>query len=73
MKQQDRDTEILAFIEAKMPDATIEEKLLVTHEFWQFFDALWAVADRLVTEVENARARRDKSVAFASVETSPDA
>lgn len=50
-----------------MPDATIEEKLLVTHEFWQFFDALWAVVNRLVTEEENAR-ERDKSAMFASVE-----
>jgi len=33
------------------------------------FDAIWAIVDRLFTEEEHARATRDKSREFASVET----
>ena len=73
MKSLARDTEVVALIEAKMPDASPEEKLQASFEFWQFFDALWAIADRLVTKRENASVARDKFVTFATVGTSPNA
>ena len=52
MRKLHLDTEVLKIIEDKMPDATHEEQMQATYEFWQFFDALWAIADRLVTERE---------------------
>ena len=73
MKSLARDTEVVALIEAKMPNASPEEKLQASFEFWQFFDALWVIADRLVAERENAATARDKSASFATVETPPNA
>jgi hypothetical protein len=60
MRQRERDTEILPVVEQTMPDATPEEKLQATFELWEFFDAIWAIADRIVTERECA-AIRDRS------------
>ena len=73
MRKLAKDTEIVAFIEVRLPDASPEEKLHASFEFWQFFDALWAIADRLVTKRENASVARDKFVTFATVGTSPNA
>lgn len=73
MRKLARDTEVLAIVETAMPNATHEEKLQVTFEFWQFFDALWAIADRLVTDRERERAARDNSASFGSVETPSNA
>ena len=67
MRKLARYTEVLAIIEATMPDATHEEKLQASFELWQFFDAIWVIADRLVTEEEQTGAERDKSVPFASL------
>jgi hypothetical protein len=71
MNEQDRDTEILPIIERAMPDATHEEKLQATFELWEFFDAIWAIADRLVTE-EEARLARDKSSRLDKLELPPN-
>jgi hypothetical protein len=35
---------VLKIIEDTMLDATLEEQMQATFEFWQFFDALWAIA-----------------------------
>ena len=53
MRRLHRDTEVLKIIEDKMPNATHEEQMQATYEFWQFFDALWVIADRLVSEREH--------------------
>jgi len=60
MRTPARYTEILPIVEQTMPDATHEEKLQATFELWEFFDAIWAIADRRVTEREEAQAARDK-------------
>ena len=73
MKSLARDTEVIALIEASMPDASPAAKLHASFEFWQFFDAIWAIADRLVTERANASSTRDKSASFATLETPPNA
>ena len=73
MRKRARDTEVPAIVETAMPNASFEELLQATFEFWQFFDALWAIADRLVTEREQGRTARDNSAPFASVEPSPNA
>lgn len=73
MRKLARDNEPVAFIEAKMPNASLEQKLQASFEFWQFFDALWAIADRLVSEREGIAPARDKSVPFANVETPTNA
>ena len=73
MRQLARDTEVVAFIETKMPDASPEEKLQAAFEFWQFLEAIWSIADRLVTERQNASAARDNSASFATLETPPNA
>jgi hypothetical protein len=36
-----RDTYIAPIVEAYIPDASFEEKLALTHEFWRLFDALY--------------------------------
>jgi hypothetical protein len=38
----DRATYIAPIVEAYIPDASIEEKLALTQEFWVLFDALYA-------------------------------
>ncbi len=38
----DRETYIAPIVEAYIPDASFEEKLALTHEFWALFDALYA-------------------------------
>ena len=73
MKSLASDTEVQAIIEAKMADASPEEKLQASFEFWQFFDAIWAIADRLVSERESTSAARDKSASFATLEMPPNA
>lgn len=72
MKSLARDTEVATYIEASMPDASPEEKLQASFEFWQFFDAIWAIADRLVSERENASRARDNPVPFATLEMPPN-
>jgi hypothetical protein len=52
MRKLHRDSEVLKIIEDTMPGAKYEEQMQATHEFWQFFDAVWAIADRLLTERE---------------------
>ena len=37
----DRETYIAPIVEAYIPDASFEEKLALTHEFWALFDALY--------------------------------
>ena len=37
-----RETYIAPIVEAYIPDASFEEKLALTHEFWALFDALYA-------------------------------
>jgi hypothetical protein len=37
----DRETYIAPIVEAYIPDASHEEKLALTHEFWTLFDALY--------------------------------
>ena len=44
-----------------MPDATPEEKLEASQELRRFFEAIWAIADRLVTEEESAEASPSES------------
>ena len=61
MRKLARYTEVLAVVETEMPNASLEEKLEATFEFWRFFDAVWAIADRLVSEQKQARGERDKS------------
>ena len=73
MRKLARHTEVLAVVETAMPDASLEEKLEAGFELWRFFDAIWTVADRLVTEEERARATRDKSAPSDSLESSPHA
>jgi hypothetical protein len=38
----DRHTYIAPIVEAYIPDASFEEKLALTQEFWALFDALYA-------------------------------
>ena len=38
----DRETYIAPIVEAYIPDASYEEKLALTAEFWVLFDALYA-------------------------------
>lgn len=38
----DRETYIAPIVEAYIPDASFEEKLALTQEFWTLFDALYA-------------------------------
>jgi hypothetical protein len=38
----DRETYIAPIVEAYIPDASFEEKLALTREFWALFDALYA-------------------------------
>ena len=42
----DRETYIAPIVEAYIPDASFEEKLTLTQEFWTLFDALYAVFER---------------------------
>jgi hypothetical protein len=37
-----RETYIAPIVEAYIPDASVVEKLALTHEFWALFDALYA-------------------------------
>jgi hypothetical protein len=37
----DRENYIAPIVEAYIPDASIAEKLALTHEFWALFDALY--------------------------------
>ena len=37
-----------------MPELTYKEQLEMSQELWEFFDALWAIAKRQVTEEELA-------------------
>lgn len=39
----DRETYIAPIVEAYIPEASFEEKLALTQEFWTLFDALYAV------------------------------
>lgn len=39
--RMDRETYIAPIVEAYIPDASFEEKLALTHEFWALFDALY--------------------------------
>ena len=38
----DRETYIAPIVESYIPDASFEEKLALTQEFWALFDALYA-------------------------------
>ena len=40
--EMSRDTYIAPIVEAYMPDASFEEKLALTQEFWALFDVLYA-------------------------------
>lgn len=61
MRELARYSEVLPLIEKLMPEATKEEQLKANVELWEFFDAVWAIADRLANEEEAAM--RDKSSA----------
>ncbi|MEX8519026.1 MAG: hypothetical protein AB3X44_10985 [Leptothrix sp. (in: b-proteobacteria)] len=52
MRSRARDSEVFGFIKEAMPTASVEEQLQATHECWEFIDAIWAIADRLVSERE---------------------
>lgn len=41
----DRETYIAPIVEAYIPDASFEEKLSLTQEFWALFDALYATLE----------------------------
>lgn len=69
MKPDTRETEVLPFIDEGMGDASYEEKLKVTHEFWEFFDAINDVAGRIAIErLAKEDIERDKSAKSASVD-----
>jgi hypothetical protein len=73
MTKPSRYREVAALIETAMPHASHEEKLQASFEFWEFFDAIWAIADRQITEAEHARNERDISVAFDRLRPQADA
>jgi hypothetical protein len=50
MKPRLRDITVLSFVEKGMPDATFEEKMKCSQQFWLYFDAWWAVAERITKE-----------------------
>ena len=66
MRKPERDTRILPYIEAALPDATKEEKLALSFQFRRIFNAWWAIAMR-VAEEKKDREKRDKDGGFDSV------
>lgn len=54
------DIKTLELIESGMPGASPDQVRQATEEFWLFFDALWAIADRVVAEKEALGAVRDR-------------
>lgn len=71
MKKAARDTEILDLVEEMMPTAARDEKLLASYHLWEFFDAIWLIADRVIGERETL-GTRDKPGASATVDTHHD-
>ena len=43
--RMDRETYIAPIVEAYIPEASFEEKLALTQEFWALFDALYATLE----------------------------
>lgn len=50
MKKLERHTSVLDYIEETFPDASLEEKLAMSHELRRFVRAWWNIAARLVDE-----------------------
>lgn len=72
MKQFDRHNVVLPIIEEAIPEATPERKLELSNEFRRFFDAWWAVAERIADEEWASTGERDNSSEFARVEEQED-
>ena len=68
MKKLEKNIAVLDYIEEIFPDASLDEKLAMSHELRRFVKAWWNIAARLVDEEVANRRSCPEGVKSASVE-----